>query len=93
MLDTYMLAVDGEHIALLDEQSLASITGGDGIKDCCTRKSASSSSIVSPEVWTRSLPRPKKAMKTRAEACAQDVRRAMRAPDQASGRDLHARAR
>jgi len=38
MLDTYMLAVDGEHIALLDEQSLASITGGDGIKDWLYKK-------------------------------------------------------
>ena len=38
MLDNYMLAIDGDQVALLDEQALASITGGDGIKDWLTKK-------------------------------------------------------
>lgn len=38
MLDNYMLAIDGDQVALLDEQALASITGGDGIKDWLARK-------------------------------------------------------
>ena len=38
MLDTHMLAVSGEYITLLDEQALASIAGGDGIKDWLTKK-------------------------------------------------------
>jgi hypothetical protein len=33
MFDTHMLAANGEPITLLDEQTLASIVGGDGIKD------------------------------------------------------------
>ena len=33
MLDTTTLAVDGAHIALLDERALATISGGDGIKE------------------------------------------------------------
>lgn len=38
MLATHMLAVDGEYVALLDERALASITGGDGIKDWFYKK-------------------------------------------------------
>jgi len=38
MLDTHTLALDGEHITLLDEQALASIVGGDGIKDWLAKK-------------------------------------------------------
>ena len=38
MLDTYMLAVHGDQVALLDEQALASITGGDGLKDWLYKK-------------------------------------------------------
>lgn len=33
MLDTMTLAIDSEHIALLDEQALAAVSGGEGIKD------------------------------------------------------------
>ena len=38
MLDTYMLSVQGDQVALLDEHTLASITGGEGIKDWFYRK-------------------------------------------------------
>jgi hypothetical protein len=38
MLDNYMLTVDGGHVALLDAQTLASISGGDGIKDWLYKK-------------------------------------------------------
>ncbi|HJR67060.1 MAG TPA: hypothetical protein VJ802_11595 [Gemmatimonadaceae bacterium] len=38
MLDTPMLAVDGDQITLLDEQALASITGGDGVRDWLLKK-------------------------------------------------------
>ena len=33
MLNTQMLALDGEQIIPLDQQALASISGGDGIKE------------------------------------------------------------
>lgn len=38
MLETNMLAFDGDQIALLDDQALASITGGDGFKDWLIKK-------------------------------------------------------
>lgn len=38
MLDNYMLTIDGDQVALLDEETLASITGGDGIKDWLAKK-------------------------------------------------------
>lgn len=33
MLDTPMLPFEGEHVTLLDEQTLAEIDGGEGIKE------------------------------------------------------------
>lgn len=38
MLDTQLLAVDGGQITVLDEQTLASIDGGDGFKDWLIKK-------------------------------------------------------
>lgn len=38
MFDMQTLAANGEQIALLDEQTLASIVGGDGIKDWLAKK-------------------------------------------------------
>ncbi len=38
MLDMHTLAVNGDEIALLDEQALASITGGDGVRDWLFKK-------------------------------------------------------
>lgn len=38
MLDTRMLAVEGEQVTLLDEQMLASINGGEGIKEWFLRQ-------------------------------------------------------
>jgi hypothetical protein len=38
MFDMQTLAANGEQIALLDEQMLASIVGGDGIKDWLAKK-------------------------------------------------------
>jgi hypothetical protein len=38
MLDIHTLAADGGHIALLDEKALASIAGGDGIKEWLAKK-------------------------------------------------------
>jgi hypothetical protein len=38
MLENYMLAVKSGQVVLLDEQALASITGGDGIKDWLYKK-------------------------------------------------------
>lgn len=38
MLDNYMLAVDDGQVALLDENALASITGGDGFRDWLYKK-------------------------------------------------------
>jgi hypothetical protein len=33
MLDTMTVPVDSEHLVLLDEQALATVSGGEGIKD------------------------------------------------------------
>lgn len=33
MLDTSMLAFEGGHVTLLDQEELASVNGGEGIKD------------------------------------------------------------
>ena len=38
MLDTRMLAVEGEQVTLLDEQMLAAINGGEGIKEWFLRQ-------------------------------------------------------
>jgi len=38
MLDTQLLAVDGGQITVLDEQTLASLGGGDGFKDWLIKK-------------------------------------------------------
>jgi len=33
MLDTMTIAIDSEHVALLDEQALTAVAGGEGVKD------------------------------------------------------------
>jgi hypothetical protein len=38
MLDIRMLAANGEQIAVLDDQALASIAGGDGFRDWLLKK-------------------------------------------------------
>jgi hypothetical protein len=38
MLDIRMLALNGEQIAVLDDQALASIAGGDGVRDWLVKK-------------------------------------------------------
>ena len=38
MLDTSMLAVEGDQVTLLDQETLASINGGEGIKEWLARQ-------------------------------------------------------